>query len=53
MVLTCKCLMPSNDVGRYYLADTGFKLEEGYMMPYRDTRYHQEQFRGVDMSTLR
>jgi hypothetical protein len=52
MVVTCKCLLPSNDVGRYYLADAGYKLEAGYMTPFRDTRYHKEEFRGVDMSTL-
>jgi hypothetical protein len=50
--VTCQCLMPSIDVGRYYLADTGYKLEVGYLTSYRETRYHKDDFVGVDMNKL-
>ena len=38
--------------GRYYLVDTGYALETGYMGPFKNTRYHLDDFRGVDMDTL-
>ncbi|WVZ86856.1 hypothetical protein U9M48_033577 [Paspalum notatum var. saurae] len=31
--------------GRYYLVDSGYALCEGYLGPYRSTRYHLEEFR--------
>jgi hypothetical protein len=44
--------MASIDLGRYYLADAGYMLEAGYMTPFRNTRYHQDEFKGVNLSTL-
>lgn len=52
MVLTCKGLMPQNDVGRYYLADSGYTFQAGNMTPFRETRYHVDEFEGVDLSNL-
>ena len=42
----------SSLVGRYYLADTGYKEMAGYMTPCRNTRYHINEFRGIDMQQL-
>ena len=39
-------------VGRYYLVDVGYALETGYMGPLKNTRYHLDNFRRVDMDTL-
>ena len=39
-------------VGRYYLADAGYTEMLGYMTPYRNTRYHINDFRGVDLQQL-
>jgi len=39
-------------IGRYYLADAGYKEMEGYMTPYKNTRYHINDFRGIDMQQL-
>ena len=39
-------------VGRYYPVDSGYMEQQGYMTPFRDTRYHKEHFRGVDVRTL-
>ena len=39
----------SSCVGWYYLADVGYKEMPGYMTPYRNTRYHINDFRGIDM----
>jgi hypothetical protein len=44
--------MASIDVGRYYLGDSGYTFQDGYMTPYRHTRYHEDEFRGVDLTTL-
>lgn len=30
--------------GKYYLVDSGYALRRGYLGPYRQTRYHQNQF---------
>ena len=38
--------------GRYYLVDAGYALETGYMAPFKNTRYHLDDFMGVDMDTL-
>ena len=39
-------------IDRYYLADAGYKEMEGYMTPYKNTRYHINDFRGIDMQQL-
>ena len=39
-------------IGRYYLADVGYKEMEGYMTPYKNTRYHINDFRGIDLQQL-
>ena len=39
-------------VGRYYLVDAGYAQEYGYMGPYKNTRYHLDDFRGLDLETL-
>jgi hypothetical protein len=44
--------MASIDVGRYYLGDTGYTLEKGYLTPYYGTRYHADEFKGIDLRTL-
>ncbi|XP_073037105.1 uncharacterized protein [Primulina eburnea] len=31
--------------GKYYLVDTGYPTFKGFMVPYKDTRYHLPQFR--------
>ena len=38
--------------GRYYLVDTGYALELGYMGPFRNTKYHLNDFRGVPVETM-
>ena len=38
--------------GRYYLVDAGYAQEYGYMGPFRNTRYHLDDFRGLDIETL-
>ncbi|XP_039782143.1 putative nuclease HARBI1 isoform X1 [Panicum virgatum] len=43
---------PHPPPGRYYLADSGYMEQQGYMTPFRDTRYHRSHFRGVDVRTL-
>lgn len=35
---------PHPPPGKYYLVDSGYPLREGYMCPYRKTRYHLKQF---------
>ena len=32
--------------------DTGYALETGYLAPFKNTRYHLDDFRGVGMDTL-
>ena len=39
-------------VGRYYLADPGYTDMPGYMTPFRNTRYHINDFRDVDFKQL-
>ena len=39
-------------VGRYYLADVGYMDMPGYMTPFRNTRYHMNDFRGVELHQL-
>ena len=39
-------------VGRYYLADVGYTNMPGYMTPFRNTRYHINDFRGVELHRL-
>ena len=34
------------------MVDAGYALETGYMDPFKNTRYHLDDFRGVDMDTL-
>jgi hypothetical protein len=38
--------------GRYYLVDVGYMQEYGYMGPYKNTMYHLDDFRGLDLETL-
>lgn len=35
---------PHPPIGKYYLVDSGYALRRGYLGPYRQTRYHQNQF---------
>ncbi|KAG7537124.1 Ubiquitin-like domain superfamily [Arabidopsis suecica] len=35
---------PHPPTGKYYLVDSGYALRRGYLGPYRQTRYHQNQF---------
>ena len=44
------CAIGSIVVGRYYLVDVGYALESGYMGPFKNTRYHLDDFRGETMS---
>ncbi|WVZ75374.1 LOW QUALITY PROTEIN: hypothetical protein U9M48_023430, partial [Paspalum notatum var. saurae] len=37
---------------RYYLVDSGYKEQEGYMPPFRNCRYHTDDFKGVDLNQL-
>ena len=39
-------------VGGYYLADAGYMDMPGYMTPFRNTMYHMNDFRGVDLHWL-
>lgn len=32
---------------RYYLVDSGYKLDKGYLVPYCDKRYHKRDFEGI------
>jgi hypothetical protein len=34
------------------LLDSGYKEQEGYMTPFRNCRYHTDDFKGVDLNTL-
>ncbi|CAD6340542.1 unnamed protein product [Miscanthus lutarioriparius] len=40
------------DDGRYYLANMGYIDMPGYMTPFRNTRYHMNDFRGVEFHRL-
>ena len=46
------CANGSCVVGRYYLVDAGYALESGYMGPFKNTRYHLDDFRGVPIETM-
>lgn len=35
---------PHPPIGKYYLVDSGYALRSGYLGPYRQTRYHLNQF---------
>ena len=39
-------------VGGYYLADAGYTDMPGCMTPFKNTRYHMNDFRGVDLQQL-
>ncbi|XP_066333834.1 uncharacterized protein [Miscanthus floridulus] len=43
---------PHPPTGRYYLADEGYMESQGYMTPFRNTRYHMNDFRGVELEML-
>ena len=34
------------------MVDAGYALESGYMGPFRNTRYHPDDFRGVPVETM-
>ena len=38
--------------GRYYLVNVGYALESRYMGPFKSTRYHLDDFRGVPVETM-
>ena len=42
----------SRVAGRYYLVDAAYALESGYMGPFRNIRYHLDDFRGVPIETM-
>ncbi|XP_038719907.1 putative nuclease HARBI1 [Tripterygium wilfordii] len=45
---------PHPPPGKYYLVDSGYPNQSGYLAPYRGQRYHLEVFRnGPDVSTPR
>ena len=46
------CAIGSFVAGRYYLVGTGYALESGYMGPFKNTRYHLDNFRGVPVETM-
>jgi len=46
------CAIGSCVAGCYYLVDAGHALESGYMGPFRNTRYHLDDFRGVPVETM-
>ncbi|KAK8953807.1 hypothetical protein KSP39_PZI001807 [Platanthera zijinensis] len=35
---------PNPPQGKYYLVDSGYPLQRGYLKPYQDTRYHLPDF---------
>ncbi|XP_022681926.1 putative nuclease HARBI1 [Setaria italica] len=43
---------PHPPAGRYYLVDSGYAVREGYLGPYRNTRYHLEEFSRRAADTL-
>ncbi|TVU18893.1 hypothetical protein EJB05_35011, partial [Eragrostis curvula] len=42
---------PKPPPGMYYAADSGYQLAPGYLTPYKNTRYHLQQFVEVGPST--
>ena len=46
------CANGSCVAGRYYLVDAGYALESEYMGPFKNTRYHLDNFRGVPVETM-
>ena len=51
-IVGTNCEIISIIVGRYYLADAGYTKTQGYMTPFWNTRYHINDFRGVELETL-
>ena len=51
-IVGTSCGIGSIVVARYYLADAGYMEIQGYMTPFRNTRYHINDFRGVELETL-
>jgi hypothetical protein len=47
-----KCVIGWIVVERYYLTDAGYMEQKGYMTSFQNTRYHQNDFRGVDLGKL-
>ncbi|KAL6870782.1 hypothetical protein ACP4OV_014630 [Aristida adscensionis] len=43
---------PHPPIDRYYLVDSGFTLQKGYMPPFRSCRYHITEFEGRDPETV-
>ena len=51
-IVGTNCEIISIIVGRYYLADAGYTKTQGYMTPFQNTRYHINDFRGIELETL-
>ena len=51
-IIGTNCGIGSIVVARYYLADAGYMEIQGYMTPFWNTRYHMNDFRGVELETL-
>ena len=51
-IVGTNCGIISIIVGRYYLANAGYMESQGYMTPFRNTRYHMNNFRGVELEML-
>jgi len=51
-IIKPNCAIGSFVLGRYYLVDDGYALESGYMGPFKNTRYHLDDFRGVPIETM-
>ena len=51
-IVGTNCGIISIFIGRYYLADAGYTESQGYMTPFQNTRYHINDFRGVELETL-
>ncbi|KAI8559019.1 hypothetical protein RHMOL_Rhmol04G0141800 [Rhododendron molle] len=39
---------PHPPLGKYYVVDSGYTNMPGYLAPYRDNRYHRDQWNGVN-----
>ena len=51
-IVVTNCGIISIIIGRYYLAAAGYMESQGYMTPFRNTRYHMNNFRGVELEML-
>jgi len=51
-IVGTNCGIISIIVGRYNLTDAGYTETQGYMTHFRNTRYHINDFRGVELETL-